>query len=393
MDTATLVATSDFHSAVPTGSALLAAIRTQRDQGALVVDAGDFFGGNAYHEYSGGRVEEQLLADLYDAVVPGNHDLADLLRLRDPGRFPPVVCANLEPPSSFAGRWEPRLVLQSRDGLRVGIVGWLGTQAYDAVPAAERAGYSFQEPSPGLLAAQRDRLLSKGADVVVGVSHSGFLTDVDLQLAGGPLDIIVAGHCHSPHYHWAVPPRHVVKPPECGTGLLRIELSSNAAPSFTFGYPSAAGWADDYESQAIADYRTWGSEPVGLLRTALPDRRALADIVVGRMRAATSADAFVLNLGTLRAGLPSQVTREALIAAAPFDAHVVVLRGDHQLSDVLRLTEDLGESPVVSSALISNTGTLATTAYLAERLGLPASPADPPVSLRRILTDLAQEYT
>jgi 5'-nucleotidase len=339
-------------------------------------------------------VEERLLADLYDAVVPGNHDLADLLRLREPGRFPPVVCANLTPPSSFAGCWEPGLVLQSRAGLRVGIVGWLGAQAYDAVPAAERDGYAFEEPTPALLAAQRDRLLGMGADVVVGVSHSGFLTDVDLQLAGGPLDIIVAGHCHSPHYHWAVPPRHVVKPPECGTGLLRIELRSNAEPSFAFDYPSgAAGWAADYVPQAIADFRVWGSEPVGRLHAALPDRRALADVVAGRMLAATSADAFVLNLGTLRAGLPSQVTREALIAAAPFDAHVVVLRGDHQLSEVLRLAEDRGESPVVSSALIGDTGTVATTAYVAERLELPASPADPPVSLRRILTELAQEYT
>ncbi|MER5665941.1 metallophosphoesterase [Streptomyces mirabilis] len=101
-----LVVTNDFHSAVPEGRGLLAALRQRRADGALVVDAGDFFGGNAFHEFSQGHIEQGLLTELYDALVPGNHDFADLMRLESPETFPPVVCANVRPPQAFTGRWE-----------------------------------------------------------------------------------------------------------------------------------------------------------------------------------------------------------------------------------------------------------------------------------------------
>ncbi|MFD7644661.1 metallophosphoesterase [Kitasatospora sp. NPDC059795] len=392
-NTVTVVATGCFHSSVPDGAGMLAAVGALREQGALVVDVGDFFGGSAFHEYSRGRTEERLLADLYDAVVPGNHDLADLMRLHEPDRFPPVVCANLTPPPSFAGRWERGLLLEAA-GRRIGIVGVLGTQAFGAVPIAERAGFVFQEPTVALLAAERDRLLALGAEVVIGLSHSGFETDVALQLAGGPLEIVVAGHCHGPTCHWALPPRYVVKPPECGAGLLRIELGPGE-PSFSLEYTGGCevptGAMPGFVREAVGAFRAWGSATVGCSTVPVGDRRRLAELVAELGRHATNTDAFVLNLATLRAGLPPRVDRQALVAAAPFDAALVVLAGLHTPGEIAHLAEALGESPVVAASAPGCRGTVATTAYLADRLGLAASPIEPPRTLRGLLTEHVKE--
>ncbi|MEV0530832.1 metallophosphoesterase [Kitasatospora sp. NPDC050463] len=392
INTVTVAATGCFHSAVPDGLGMLATVQGLREHGALVVDVGDFFGGSAFHEYSRGRTEERLLADLYDAVVPGNHDLADLVRLHEPERFPPVVCANLTPPPAFAGRWERGLLLEAA-GRCIGIVGVLGAQAFGAVPPAERAGFVFEEPTAALLAAERDRLLEAGAEVVLGLSHSGFETDVALQLADGPLDIMVAGHCHSPMGHWALPPRYVAKPPECGVGLLRIDLGP-AGPSFTVDYTGgrevARGSVPGYVRDAVGTFRAWGSTTIGHLAAPVDDRRQLAELLADRGRRAAGADAFVLNRYTLRTGLPQHVDRQTLVAAAPFDTELVVLDSPHTAGEIAALAEGLGESPV-TAGVTGGLGAVATTAYLAERLGLPASPLDPPRTLRGLLTDHVKE--
>lgn len=388
VDCSTVIATCDFHSSVPHGGSLLAALAGWRAAGAWLVDAGDFFGGNAFHEFSQGAVEERILADFYDAVVPGNHDLADLMRLREPERFPPVICCNVAPPSGFAGRWESGLVL-SAARLRVGVVGFLGAQAFAAVPSAERVGFTFTAPSPVLLAAERDRLLSAGADVVIGVSHSGFQHDVDLQCSGAsPFEFIIAGHCHSPFYHWSSSGRHVAKAPEIGAGLLRIDLAPDGVHSVAVEhYPLAEGPSGQVVD-GLAGYERWGAEVLGVLPAAVADRAALARLTAERARLISGADAFVLNLPTLRSGLPVQVTRLALADAAPFDATLVRLPGEQDIDGVVTHARELGEEPVLACVAAGRTGTVATTSYLAGRLGVPADPVEPRTTVRGAITTL-----
>lgn len=390
----TLIATNDFHSAVPTGRALLSALRGHRARGAWVVDGGDFFGGNSFHEFSAGRVEQGLLAELYDAIVPGNHDLVDLMRLEAPDRCPPVVCANVRPPQDFRGRWESALLLPARER-RVGIVGYMGCQAFEAIPPAERAGFAYEEPTADLIARERDRLLSAGADVVVGVSHSGFAHDVADQQGDWPLALVVAAHCHSAAYHWAEAGRHVVKAPENGAGLLRLDLTPDGGRRFTVEtFPSTPLPKPDGLEEAVTAYEAWGAEPIGSVRAALPTRDEVALAVTERARAAVGSDAFVLNLGCLRSGLPTAVTRQALIDCAPFDADLVLLDGMHGLRDVLDQVRGLKEEPVSAHgpAAAPSTGcVIATTRYLAARLHLPIRSTTSPRTLRGVLTDLVQE--
>ncbi|MEV7085917.1 metallophosphoesterase [Streptomyces sp. NPDC093085] len=394
MDTPPLIVTNDFHSCVPQGRRMLAAVRAYRARGAWVLDAGDFFGGNAFHEFSEGRVEERLLADLYDALVPGNHDLADLRRLESPDRFPPVVCANLRPPPGFPGRWESGLLLPER-GLKVGVVGYLGRQAYEAVPAGERAGFGFVDPTADLIAAEQDRLLCSGADIVIGVSHSGFALDVADQENGWPFSTVLSGHCHSPWYHWASADRHVVKAPETGEGHLRLDLDRHGGHRFIVETVSATSGTTftDGLGDVLSRYVSWGAEPIGTLPTPLPDRRNVARLLAERAQAATGADAFFFNLWALRGGLPQIVTRQSLMDCAPFDTDLVLLNDEHPMDAVqdqaCLLNEELATS--LANPASASAYSLATTSYLADRLGLGARPVVPPRTLRGILTDLVTE--
>lgn len=383
-----LIATGCFHSSLPDGHRALSALRTARKAGALIVDAGDFFSGSAFHAYSAGRVEEALLAELYDAIVPGNHDLPDLMRLRHPETFPPVVCANVSPPRTFAGRWTTGLVLRGVS-LRVGIVGYLGEQAYEAIPPAERAGFTYRAPTPALIAGEAEVLRSAGADVVVGVSHSGFLDDVADQESGWPLTTVVASHCHSPWTHWMKKNRHVVMPVAQGAGLLRLDLGVEGPVSVRHDNPAAGGPVHtlpgmDAEFEA---FTAWGARPMGQLAAALPQREDVARLLTARALLETGADVFVLNSFTLRAGLPRVVTRAALWACAPFDSDLVVLDGTHPVSALVARAREVGEDLAIAPAPASDQpGCIATTAYFAERLGLPARPPAQPCTLHDALT-------
>ncbi|WP_327731326.1 metallophosphoesterase [Streptomyces sp. NBC_00487] len=392
--TCSLIVTNDFHSAVPEGRGLLAALRRRRANGALVVDAGDFFGGNAFHAFSQGLIEQGLLTELYDALVPGNHDVADLMRLENPQTFPPVVCANVRPPQGFAGRWERSIVLDSR-GQRVGIVGYLGRQAFEAIPLQERVGFTFHEPTATLLAVERDRLTAAGADVVIGISHSGLAHDIADQEQGWPLPIVVSGHCHSAWYHWSSEYRHVIKAPENGRGLVQIDLPEPGRTRITVEtFPSEPPAQPDGLDPVVAAYDAWGASTLGRLPAVLASRRDVARAATEQARRTVGADAFVLNLASLRTGLPTQVTRRALADCAPFDADLVLLDGTHTLKTVCDHARALGEEPVTAQDSHLTSGgacAVATTRYLADRLNLPTRPASPPCTLRGVLSALLQE--
>lgn len=381
-----VIATGCFHSALPEGRAALAAVRSAKAAGAVIIDAGDFFSGSAFHAFSQGRVEEDLLSELYDVVVPGNHDLLDLMRLRAPDRFPPVVCANLRPPKAFPGRWVSGLVVE-RGGHRLGVVGYLGRQAFEAIPEAERADFTYVDPTAELIGAEADRLREAGADVVVGVSHAGFLADVADQESGWPLPVVVAAHCHSPWSHWTKAGRHVTKPPAGGAGLLRLALGPSGPQRVTQQTcPPAASGGDGLDA-ALEAYKRWGNALLGTLDEPLPNRRDVARRLAEHARSSLGAQTFALNLYTLRGGLPQTVTRQDLMACAPFDSDLVLLDAPCPL-DVLTLGASRIGEELIAATSDTPAGPVATTRYVADRLGLPAHRVNPPRTLREALTDL-----
>lgn len=397
----TIVGTNDFHSALSPGLGTLAALLRWKAAGAILLDAGDFFAGSSFHEFAGGRPAASVLSSLFDAIVPGNHDLADLTRNPPFDEMPIVVCSNLNPPSSFPSTWVSSLLLRRGD-VGVGVVGFIGEQSFFAVPPTEREGFAFTPPSFESLADRCNLLRTNGADVVVGISHTGFQSDVRLQQEHALFDVLLSSHCHSKDYVWADEHgrRLVIKAPECGQGLSRIRLDRLGPREACVEWPLPDTDAQTqcfsmwpWLKQCLSDFDVWQQELIGHLDGDHPvTRMELTIRIADAALLETDADVVILNVGAVRHGLPATVCRGDLADALPFDSDFVRGSLPAPVDDLVNRSRDLGEDVIVRPVK-KDSASFATTRYVAHRLGLPYMEITPPLTLRTISSKLLRGAT
>ncbi len=200
---------------------VIKAVKQNRKNPVLVLDAGDFLMGSLFHMLSREHSFELRLLSMmgYDAVTLGNHEfdlkpdgLARILstahRLR---QIPPIVLSNavfsqesnkddsLE--KIFArGIVKPYLVLE-KEGLRIGIFGIMGKNAAEVAPFASPV--TFDDPittAQRMVKVLRD---TEKTDMVICLSHSGLWEnkkrseDEILAREVDGIDIIISGHTHT----------------------------------------------------------------------------------------------------------------------------------------------------------------------------------------------------
>ncbi len=199
-------------------AAAIRAIRAEKSaagEPVLLLSGGDFLGGPAYGWLTpAGYAPELLLMQAmgYDAVVIGNHEydygpdiLASYLRAAgypDARDKTILLATNSEIPGdhplSTPGMLEDTHLFTLENGLRVGIFGIMGRTAgsYAELTAEPVAFTDFIEASRQAV----DQLRSRGADIIVALTHSGIDEDRELARAVAGIDIIVGGHCHTALY-------------------------------------------------------------------------------------------------------------------------------------------------------------------------------------------------
>ncbi|MCW5251742.1 metallophosphoesterase [Streptomyces sp. SHP 1-2] len=367
-----IIATTDFHSAFDDAVPMLAHLHAMRHD-SFVVDCGDFFEGTGYYRLGQGRIERDVLVRLYDAVAPGNHGWGHYFR---PDLHAITVCANAVDAERGDPLFRPaRLV--NVGTRRVAVTGVIGPQAFNAIPADQRAGHRVTEPVQAL----RKLMLTHHhrADSWVVLSHSGFDEDLKLAAACPFLDIVFAGHCHSE------------RPKPVSVGDTLVLKGRELATGYALAEPVGAGWAAQVGSfpqtaalphelgrtrKAIAAIHEELRAPLGLLRPPYAngplDRRALLSDVADRLHNGLGAEAVLLNETTLRSPqLGTVLTQGDLLAIEPFDNQLVHAHVPERfLTDpaalFARLTAQAG--PVVSTShpLPDRLPTVLTTGYLAD---------------------------
>jgi 5'-nucleotidase / UDP-sugar diphosphatase len=385
----TIIATNDFHSSVIDGRHTLDALLAWRARGAILIDSGDFFGGCAFHEFTGGSVERHLYAELYRYVVPGNHDLTDLLCVKTEPTPPAVICANLRPRQGYPGEWRTRALVPGVP--TIGLVGLIGQQAFSAASRVDRTEYEFVEPTPDVLQSECELLLAAGAEYLIGVSHSGFEHDLALQERHNLFDLVLAGHCHSGAFVWTSPSsgRHVAKAPEIGAGYLRVELYPDGGVSISVERPkrSRSGALPSYVEEAVDAYRIWADAPIGNLGKAIADRDTLASAVAAA--AGTMLDgSVVVNLGAFRAGLPADFRQGDLINAVPFDEEIASCPPGTTVDSLIHAAIAVGERPILYRYVKKPHERIYTTRYLADAVDLTIPSTNSSPTLRSVVTDV-----
>ena len=246
--------TSDNDS-VRGGYARLAAeingIRQERNnKNTLLFDSGDFFMGTVYDMTTQPPVALNFFKTMgYTAVTLGNHEfdwgpdgLAMLLNAGiNFGFNVPIVASSMDA-SANAGLTAlvdshaivPKLIVETENGVKIGILGMEGDNAIRDMPAA--APVTFIDPQtnyPAIQAMVDDLRNNDHVDLVVILSHGGINLDgtgddADLAENVTGIDIIASGHYHTPTQTVFVKgPSHtlIFSPGAYGQWLSRLDIS------------------------------------------------------------------------------------------------------------------------------------------------------------------------
>ena len=185
-------------------------INQAHDEPLLLVSAGDFLGGTPYGwlALQGFSPELSIMQQIgYDVITLGNHEFdfgpEVLARYLKAAGYPEVgarmalVASNTHPPADHplaeVGLQKTHL-MELENGLRVGFLGILGSEAQAVTPDPSPVQFSppFQAAGEAV-----QELKQNGADIVVAVTHSGFREDVSLAQNVGGIDVIIGGHSHT----------------------------------------------------------------------------------------------------------------------------------------------------------------------------------------------------
>ena len=216
--------------------------KTNEGEPVLLLDAGDFLGGAAFAwlALDGQAAELTIMQEMgYDAVVIGNHEYsygADTLAqyLLEAGypeahRRTVVLASNIETspnhPLTTWNLYQNTGLFELENGLKVGVFGLIGEGAI--LVTAETGDVKFLDQHETARRAVR-KLTEQGADVIVGITHSG--VDEDRELARGVpgIDVIVGGHCHTALYRPVLEDDTIiVQAGSLGSYLGQLELSYN----------------------------------------------------------------------------------------------------------------------------------------------------------------------
>ncbi|MFW6352420.1 MAG: bifunctional metallophosphatase/5'-nucleotidase, partial [Bacteroidota bacterium] len=179
------------------------------EEEVLLLSSGDYIGGSpfAWLILEGYAPEIEIMREIgYDAVTMGNHEFdygpEVLASYYQRAGYPtvvsdlPVLVSNLDIPEGHAlddVGLKDNMIIELKNGLKIGITGVLGEDAYALAP--EAMPVEVYNPAE-TVQRQADLLREQGAQVIILLSHSGWAEDKRIAEATTGVDIILGGHDH-----------------------------------------------------------------------------------------------------------------------------------------------------------------------------------------------------
>ena len=220
---------SDHPGSVPALSRIATLVHTIRaeEPNTLLMDNGDFLQGTPLTDLISDRAPDGLVHPLvlamneldYDAIALGNHEfdveLDRLTEILDKIKAP-VLCANLtatpDAPTGLATCWQPHILLErdlidntgQTQRLRIGLFGVLPPQVLSWDHSRVHGKLTAEDSFRAATRAVAD-LRQKGADIVIGLAHTGLsaapakegMENTGRQIAKiAGLDALILGHTH-----------------------------------------------------------------------------------------------------------------------------------------------------------------------------------------------------
>ena len=166
----------------------------------LLFDAGDFLQGTPYFNLFKGEVEVKAMNRMkYDAATLGNHEFdygMEVLENVIRGADFPIVSSNYDFSNTpIEGLIRPYLIL-NKGGVRIGVMG-INIQPKGLIAADHYKGMKFLDPVKTANKMAKKLREEHRCDLVICLSHLGFIPDKKLAESSRDIDIIIGGHSHT----------------------------------------------------------------------------------------------------------------------------------------------------------------------------------------------------
>lgn len=172
----------------------------QENENVILLDAGDYVQGTPYYNLFKGKVETEAMNLMkYDVVTLGNHEfdygLEGMIELADWAEFP-IVASNYDFSNTpLKDRFEPYVILV-RDGVRIGVIG-VNVDPLGLIATDNYTDMVFLDPIKTANHYAQVLKNKEKCDLIIALSHLGYITDKKLAEASEEIDIIIGGHSHT----------------------------------------------------------------------------------------------------------------------------------------------------------------------------------------------------
>ncbi|MEO0076670.1 MAG: bifunctional UDP-sugar hydrolase/5'-nucleotidase [candidate division WOR-3 bacterium] len=344
----------DFPPPIGNGPAAITVVNNLRAQAkarnipVLVFDIGDWFSGTPLGDFSYGKsVIEFLNLINIDASVIGNHDFAfglDTLKSLIRMLNAPVLCANLVKTGtdSIPEFLRPTMIIE-RDGLKIGLFGLITHYLTGMVSPEQMPGLSVLKHYVGA-ANSIAKLKEQGADIIIGLTHSGFSHDQRLADSVPGIDVIIGGHSHSgvqPPFE--TPRNHTIicqaysRLTAVGFLKLKIDQQTKRIAGYEGKLLNLFGEEIPLNKDYLNRLAVWSAEVekgfddvIGISRRELTragfEESPIGNLITDAMREFANADIAVTNSGGIRANLPQgEITYRHLYKVEQFGNTAVTM--------------------------------------------------------------------
>jgi 5'-nucleotidase / UDP-sugar diphosphatase len=331
--------TNDSHAQLDNIPALSYLVNKERETGSHVflVSAGDIFSGNPVvdnYDPPGFPIIDLMNIVGYDLHTIGNHEFdygIDILEDRMRQADFPFILANLDTQDSGMAQPEPFHILNA-GRYKIAFLGLvqLNSQGIPSTHPDKVKGINFYKP---LEAVRKFDFLSGQADVVVGLTHHGFVSDTLMAWQNPWFDVIIGGHSHTltlePRTYNDVLVSHAGANLNYAGKITLVfrdgELAERRAEMISM---ESVNGKDLQIAELIDMYKDNPAlnRVIGRLVNPLEDKQALGSFITDAYRAYGELDLAFHNYGGIRVDrMEGEITIKDIFRMDPFGNELVVM--------------------------------------------------------------------
>lgn len=213
----TFFSLNDFHGTVIDDNGGISVIgnyiineKNKFPETTIIVSSGDMFQGSAISNMTQGGVVVEAMNEIgFDAMAVGNHEFdwgIDVIKQYNnktsevKSNFP-IICSNIyEKATDKPVDWCDPYVIIEKAGIKIGIIGAIGSELESSIATAMVAPYEFKDPLPIVKEYTKKLRTELNCEIVVLAIHDNTLgtNQIFADLTGDyQIDAVFNGHTHS----------------------------------------------------------------------------------------------------------------------------------------------------------------------------------------------------